>query len=201
MGGRKMDWTTVSAHIFWVGVWSVFYLMWGNWFWTTAEFGSPEWMRDNYGHALAGFAIAWNGIYEIRLFFPNYYLCHRRTVLYLMAPFLVLLAATVWEFREALLDANSSTIRAQMGGPDTTYDIVITLLAGLVGIFFYRLYDRFTSNPDEVKKQEFLARAEALSEEKKHLNRTLRALRRDDIKEIPKKILDLLTRSSDDEDS
>src|SRR3989344_449603 len=193
----KVDWAGLRTHAIWLSIWLIFYLVWGQWKWRTAEFGSPEWQLDNLGHALGGFLGAINAIYELWYFFPFLYYERstlRKIVIYLVIPAVILIFAAIWEVGEMLHDFQDYAVQAQKGGEDTTFDIFLAVLLSYPGLFTAHWLNKFLEkfSSATTKLQELTKRAkklrgdeELLKEEKKELKREYRELRRSQIKNVP----------------
>ncbi|OHA00199.1 MAG: hypothetical protein A3C07_00100 [Candidatus Sungbacteria bacterium RIFCSPHIGHO2_02_FULL_47_11] len=191
---RKIDWIAFAYRAFWLFVWAGFVLVWGRILWTTAEFGSPEWMLDNYGHALAGIIIATQSNYEIFFFFPkaSYHPIKRRMILWAVIPLIVFALASAWEVSEMIRDFAGGAVQAQKGGPDTTLDIIITVMGGCLGLALIYLHGRWKKRRDSEEEDEFSARVEAWREEGKELNQEIRTHQRLPIKKLQGRFIQIV---------
>ena len=201
MPKKRIDWVAMGMHLFWVLFWASFIFIWGFWKWRTAEFGGPEWIFDNYGHALATFAGAVNLIYEIQYFWPTALSSarpiKRASILWAVVPSVILVLAVVWEGFEAYHDLRSLLIKAQKGDLDTTVDILLAIPFSYLGVLIRTGWDSLVSyrNPKialDTMLEEYFLRRKALKEEKRELRllgRKIRALRHEQAKELPQLVL------------
>lgn len=203
----KIDWVGIGAHIFWLALWLGFYLVWGKFKWRTAEFGSPEWMFDNIGHALGGLAGGFQGMYELWYFFPFLYYERGRALrwfaIYIVIPAVVSLLAWGFEFGEMYHDFLDYAIQAQKGGADTTIDVGLAIVFSYTGIAAWHLYNRikekirrqWSSAAIQDRINELMTRGKVLHEkengikdDRRELVRELRSIRRLQVKDIPPNI-------------
>lgn len=188
------DWRGALIHTGWILMWYGFYFIWGPWKWRTAEFGTPEWMWDNYGHILGGFFGTFHCIYELRYFFPTLFLMQgrrgiiiRRLMLYAAVPIVVFVVALLWELSEMAHDFQDYAVQAQKGGADTTIDIALAMIfCGLALLVHKRFFSSVNKllPLDSNKLAELEERAEALRIERDDLNREIRELKRSQLKEL-----------------
>lgn len=208
---KEIEWSGVFAHLSWLAVWYGFYLVWGRFKWRTAEYGSPEWMFDNLGHALGGFIGGFQGMYELWYFFPFLYYDRGRVLrcfsIYVVIPAAVIFAALCFEVGEMIHDFQGYAIQAQKGGADTTIDIALAFFFAYPGIaawYFYnkireRIRKRWSSKVNLDKIDELKARARILREKEvgikdewRELRREWRLLLREQAKDIPPNISESL---------
>lgn len=211
------DWRGAKIHIIIIFLWYGLWYFWGPWKWRPAEFRSPEWMWDNYGHIAGGFLGTIHCIYDLRYFFPILFLTRgrpgtiiRRLTLYAAVPVVIFAFAFGWEFWEMLRDWLETGVRAQMGNPDTIIDIALALIScGIVLLVqkpLLSLIDKLTlietNELNQLKELEM--RAETLRSERNDLIRDIRELKRAQFKELTpawlKRFKEKIHPSSDEED-
>lgn len=216
---RRIDWPGVRAHLFWLAVWGIVYFIWGQWKWRTAEFGSPEWMFDNVGHALGGILGGANGIYTLWYFFPFLYYERGRIlrglVIYVVVPMVVGFCAIGFELGEMAHDFQNYSTQLQKGGADTTIDIILAIVFAYSGVALWHGYNwvrkRWSSEAAQEKITEFKMqigllreKEKQIKEERRELVRGYRVLTRVQTKEVPPNVLaelkDALGMTKDDEE-
>ncbi len=215
----KIDWPGVRAQLFWLAIWAIVYLTWGHWKYRTAEFGSPEWMFDNIGHALGGILGGANGMYTLWYLFPFLYYERGRTlrwlVIYIVVPMVVGFLAIVFEGIEMAHDFQNYSTQLQKGGADTTIDIILAIVFAYAGVALWHGYSwirkRWSSEATQEKIAELKMRIgllrekeKQIKEERRELVREYRALTRAQTKEITPGVItelkDALGMTKDDEE-
>lgn len=208
---NAIDWSGLLGHLFWLSIWYGFYLVWGKFKWRTAEYGSPEWMFDNYGHALGGFIGGFQGMYELWYFFPFLYYDRGRVLwwfaIFIVIPAIVICGALGFEVGEMIYDFQQYAIQAQKGGADTTIDITLAFVFAYPGIVAWYIYHKLKEcvrrrwspkvNLDKICELKTRAKIlrekeEEIKDERRELRREWRLLLREQVKAIPPNIMESL---------